>query len=70
MGNAASNQGLIIGLTVGAVVLLIIIIITVVCCCCRKAERSILKRGFVSTLLSYLSFDSIEILKLILIISV
>lgn len=65
MGNVASNQGLIIGLTVGAVVLLIIIIITVVCCCCRKAERSILKRGFV---LSYLFSDSIKISKLILLI--
>ncbi|CAF0933458.1 unnamed protein product [Brachionus calyciflorus] len=40
-----TNEGVIIGVTIGAVLLVVLIIVIVICCCCRKAERSCLKRS-------------------------
>lgn len=42
--NKATDKGLIIGVSIGAVVFVVLVIIIIIYCCCRKAERSCLKR--------------------------
>lgn len=46
--NTATDKGVIIGVSIGAVAFVIIVIIIVIYCCCRKAERSCLKRRYLS----------------------
>ncbi|RNA34156.1 pituitary tumor-transforming protein 1 -interacting -like [Brachionus plicatilis] len=45
IANTATNKGVIIGVTIGAVAFVILVVIILICCCCRKAERSCLKRS-------------------------
>lgn len=49
------ETGIIIGVVVGLVVLIVVIVIVTICCCCRKAERSILKRGYLFYNFEYLA---------------